>query len=198
MKNKTCTKCGEERPLPEFYKNNNYKDGHRSWCKECCKEYQKKWKKTNKNYFTSYLKRHPWKRVHNLIKQRCENIKTSNYKYYGGRGIKALITGEELKELWFRDKAYTLDRPSIDRIDNDGNYCYDNCQFIEFVENSAKDKRISILQHGLEGNFIKEWESAREVDRQLGINEGNIGKCLKNKRKSAGGFKWYLKKFLFC
>ena len=32
---KTCTKCGEEKPLDEFYKHKSYKDGHQTSCKPC-------------------------------------------------------------------------------------------------------------------------------------------------------------------
>jgi len=72
------------------------------------------------------------------IKTRCFNKKAQNYKYYGGRGIKCNISKNELIMLWFRDYAYLLKKPSIDRIDNDGNYEYSNCRFIEMSKNTIK------------------------------------------------------------
>ena len=55
-----------------------------------------------------------------------------------------------------------------------------------------KKSRIKIiLQYDLYDNFIKEWESISEVKKKLKIN--NIDKVLKNKRNSAGGYKWYYK-----
>jgi len=36
---KTCTKCGETKPFAEFNKDRNKKDGHRSQCKSCRKQY---------------------------------------------------------------------------------------------------------------------------------------------------------------
>jgi hypothetical protein len=74
------------------------------------------------------------------INQRCNNPKCKDYPNYGGRGIKALITKEEIKILWFRDKAYNMNNPTIDKIDNDGNYTFDNCQWLENKDNSLKDK----------------------------------------------------------
>ncbi len=69
----------------------------------------------------------------------------------------------EIKELWFRDKAYEMKQPSIDRIDNDDNYIFNNCEFIEKDENSIKNKRKPILQYDLQGNFIREYQSVKEA-----------------------------------
>ena len=38
MKTKVCTKCGKEKPLSEFHKRKESKDGYKSRCKECIKE----------------------------------------------------------------------------------------------------------------------------------------------------------------
>ncbi len=37
---KTCTKCGETKPFTEFYKHKISKDGYRSQCKSCRKQYR--------------------------------------------------------------------------------------------------------------------------------------------------------------
>jgi len=37
---KKCSKCGIEKPLTEFYKDNRNKDGHRGHCKSCVKKYR--------------------------------------------------------------------------------------------------------------------------------------------------------------
>lgn len=49
---------------------------------------------------------------------------------------------------------------------------------------------IPIIQFSKDGTFVKEWQSACEAERQLGIPPSNIGQCLKGHRKSAGGFVW--------
>jgi len=56
---------------------------------------------------------------------------------YFARGIRCLISLEEVKSLWIRDKANLLKRPSIDRI-NGGHYKLENCRFIEFRENASR------------------------------------------------------------
>ncbi len=123
MDAKMCTKCLIIKPINQFfiYKSTNIPRQH---CKMC---FQKQHLK--------YMSDRPWRITYDSINNRCSRKTFNKYKRYGGRGIKNLITREELKELWFRDKAYNMKRPSIDRIDNDGNYEYGNCRYIELLEN---------------------------------------------------------------
>lgn len=51
----------------------------------------------------------------------------------------------------------------------------------------------AVLQFDKENNFIKEYESLNEAERQTGIFQTNIGKCCSKKRKTAGGYIWRLK-----
>lgn len=46
-----------------------------------------------------------------------------------------------------------------------------------------------ILQYNKQGKFIKEWPSLKEAEDIL-INPRNIGNCLNNVSKTAGGYKW--------
>ena len=55
----------------------------------------------------------------------------------------------------------------------------------------ANSKKI--LQLTKSGEFIKEWPSAYEAERELGIAQSNICSCCKGKLKSVGGFIWMYK-----
>ena len=94
-------------------------------------EYRKMVGSRVKNYYDKF----PWARKLALIRYRCTNENDISYQWYGGKGIKCLITKEELGELWVRDRAYAMARPSIDRIDSTGHYEMSNCRFIELKEN---------------------------------------------------------------
>ena len=47
-----------------------------------------------------------------------------------------------------------------------------------------------IIQSTKSGEFVREWHSAKEAERELGIASANIGKCCLGKRKYAGGYIW--------
>jgi len=42
MNEKRCTHCEQWKPLEEFYRSCDSRDGHAHWCKECCKAYGKR------------------------------------------------------------------------------------------------------------------------------------------------------------
>lgn len=85
-----------------------------------------------------YTKKFPWTRSYFSSKARCNNPNDPHYNYYGGKGIKLLMSMEDFKFLWFRDKAFLLDSPSVDRIDSNDNYTIGNCRYIERSENSRR------------------------------------------------------------
>ena len=59
----------------------------------------------------------------------------------------------------------------------------------KFIES----KSIPIIQYDLEGNFIKEWLSAKIASRELNISDSGINQCLKNKNKTSKGYVWKYK-----
>lgn len=40
------------------------------------------------------------------------------------------------------------------------------------------------------GIFVRKWDCARDIERELGFNVGNISMCANGKRKTCGGFIW--------
>ena len=135
------------------------------------------------------FKLYPWLKHLKSANSRCNNPKDKSYKYYGGRGIKCLLTKEDVKKLWFRDKADNLKYPSIDRKDSNKDYTFNNCRFIEFEKN-CMNKPNEILQYDLDGNFIREWLNAREIKRVLGFDDSNIRKIVRNNTQYGYNFYW--------
>ena len=104
---------------------------------------------------SNYKKLHPWLCSFVSCGSRCNNRKDAAYKYYGKRGIKRLITLKEVEKLWYRDKAYKMKRPCLDRKNPDGNYTVRNCRFIESAENA---KLANLYCRHCKGNCkLKDW-----------------------------------------
>ena len=57
--NKTCTKCGETKPVLEFYRCSSKKDGRQTSCKSCAKAHDKKNRDSNPKEY--YGKRRKWR-----------------------------------------------------------------------------------------------------------------------------------------
>ena len=47
-----------------------------------------------------------------------------------------------------------------------------------------------INQYDLKGNYIKTWESAKEIEKKLKIKNSQICRCCKNENLTAGGYHW--------
>ncbi len=54
---KTCFKCGESKPLTEFYRHKNMADGHLGKCRECTKAYARANRATRADWYRNYDKR---------------------------------------------------------------------------------------------------------------------------------------------
>lgn len=100
------------------------------------KEYQNKW-----------IKKNPWRITYYAIVERTRNKNSEKFKRYGAKGIKCLITVDEVKSLWIRDKAHKMIRPSIDRINPKGNYTVKNCRFIEHSLNSSLGTKVKTSKY---------------------------------------------------
>ena len=108
---------------------------------ESCGCYQKR--RTSETHKTHELRSTRLYRIWGHIKDRTLNPKNKDYNDYGGRGIS--VCGEWKNDFmsfynWAMLNGYS-DELSIDRIDNDGNYCPENCRWTTQIIQS-RNKRI--------------------------------------------------------
>jgi hypothetical protein len=82
-----------------------------------------------------YFNKYPWVKHLQKAKSRCNNPNHASYKNYGMRGIICSLSIDSIRVIWFRDNAFELKRPSLDRINSNGNYEIKNCRFIELSKN---------------------------------------------------------------
>ncbi len=94
-----------------------------------------------------------WK---NMI-QRCTNTRCNQYGDYGGRGIKVckrwLKFENFLEDMDIRKKGLTLDR-----IDNDGDYCQENCRWVTRKQNNRNKRNNHLITHDGKTQCLKTWE----------------------------------------
>lgn len=96
--------------------------------------------------FLSGRRRLPWVQALTNIRQRCDNPNDPKFKYYGGRGVRCRITSAQLKAAFFRDKAWLLQKPSVDRIRTRGNYHHKNVRWIELGDNIMRRYRGGLIE----------------------------------------------------
>ena len=150
---KTCRKCGETKSVDQFSKQKSNRDGRSFCCKVCAAKYARNRyvnlpanvksianKQSDERKKLVAIK-FPWRQSLMHAKRRCNYPKSKSYKWYGARGIKCLLSVDQIKFLWERDRAGGMSWPSLDRINNDGHYAINNCRFIEMSENARRGSR---------------------------------------------------------
>lgn len=131
-----CLKCGDELEISTFGLKENL---------NVCKKELKEKKKIEHHLHNCFLR----------IKNRCYNPNCKTYKYYGGKGIK--ICDEWLKDSnkfvsWSLQNGFKLEKNNknynsitIDRIDNDKDYCPENCRWVTMLDQANNKKKKYIF-----------------------------------------------------
>ncbi len=110
--------------------------------------------------------------IYTGIKSRCMNTSRHDYNRYGGRGIK---NKWKSFEEFYKDMFPTYKEGlSIDRIDNNGNYCKENCRWITNKQ-QANNRRSNIFYtYKKETKTLKEWSEFFNVNYKNVWNRINI------------------------
>lgn len=80
-----------------------------------------------------------WHRKLRALMLHCgffSKMDTGKYERYAHVEIK--LSPLEMARLWFRDKAWTMREPELDRIDPAGNYEWSNVRYIERDQNQRR------------------------------------------------------------
>lgn len=103
-------------------------------------------------------------RIWRTMKSRCNNPNVKVYPRYGGRGIQVCREWNDsfLKFYeWALASGYADDL-TIDRIDNNGNYCPENCRWVTVKEQNNNRSSCHFLTAFGKTQTISQW--SREVD----------------------------------
>ena len=98
--------------------------------------------------------------------QRCCNPNAKNYPRYGGRGITICEEWKEFKNFydWSKISGYT-DNLTIESLDNNGNYCPENCTWITKQNQMRNTRRNHYIKYNDEELTLTEW--ARKFDMNV-------------------------------
>lgn len=114
-----------------------------------------KWDITWVAHWTHYMYNTDIYKKYGRLKERCNNPKHISYKNYWWRWIKCeWNTFEEFfKDMW---KGY-IKGLSVDRIDNNWNYCKDNCRWATKKTQSNNTRRNIFFEINGIKKTLKEW-----------------------------------------
>lgn len=93
---------------------------------------RKKKESKRRKHDLAYRARKPWVEHICWAKRR---VTSDDPRWKSHHGVPHTLTVDEGEELWLRDDAANMKRPSLDRIDPKKGYTKDNCRFMEWLEN---------------------------------------------------------------
>lgn len=174
MTTKRCSKCGEVKPVSEFYRRGDggYRDHYRSKCKECFSVDGE----SERHVETRRARRNaePERFVLRLMINRCHNPKNPGYCNYGARGIAVCDRWRNSYEAFLGDMGH---RPgtgfSIERINNDRGYEPGNCKWATRTEQNRNTRQNILLTAFGRTQCVTAWAE------ELGIPSGSIRDRLK-------------------
>lgn len=109
-----------------------------------------------------------------LMRARCNRRSNSAFQNYGGRGIKCLWESfEEFKKDMLKSyqghvESFGEIDTTLNRTDNDGNYCKENCNWSTRVEQGRNKRNNVLIEFNGESRCMSEWEQI------LGLRRGSV------------------------
>jgi len=131
-------------------------------------------------------------RVYKGMRERCNNPNHIGYKYYGGKGVKVLITRSRFIDWYLENIPDERARLNVDRIDPLGDYEESNMQLITARENSLKsleenpalETKLSNLKKANDARSKSitidniEYSSLRAASRAVGITTRTMNSAI--------------------
>ena len=118
--------------------------------------------------------------IYYAMKDRCYNPKVKNYRNYGGRGITVCEDWLDKEKgfinfyNWAIQNGYKEEllpngrnKWTLDRIDNDGDYCPENCRWVTDAQNSDNTRRTRKYEYNGESLTLREWSNKTGLARDL-------------------------------
>jgi hypothetical protein len=92
------------------------------------------------------------------IRARCNNKNHKRFIDYGGRGITVSKNWDSF-EIFYKEMGHAPDGKTLDRIDNNGNYCKENCRWATTFEQANNRRNTVIIKIGETTDTIRGWSN---------------------------------------
>ena len=99
------------------------------------------------------------------MKQRCYDPNATRFKNWGGRGIKVCDRWKNSFENFYEDMGEKPKGHSLDRIDNDGDYTPENCQWASTLEQGRNSRKNRLITHDGLTLSLAEWSEKTGLNR---------------------------------
>ncbi len=195
---KQCTKCNQLKPLSDYSKHAQCKNGIHTQCKQCISEHVIARKRTKKGLTQAiYTKQ--------ISSSRRRNHPQPNYSLQQLRQFfKDNPIADSLYKAWKLSGYESNLRPSVDRMDDNLPYTLSNIQLMTWRDNytkSSSDRRSGIdnrtcravNQLTFDGELVSEHRSIAEASRVSGGSKSGINLCCNGTLQTSYGFKWEYK-----
>lgn len=107
------------------------------------------------------------------MRQRCHYEKDISFHNYGGRGIKVCDRWMNSFENFYEDMGERPEGKSLDRVDNDGDYCPENCIWATKEEQGVNQRTNRIIEHDGERLTLMQWS------RRTGLSKHTISRRIR-------------------
>jgi hypothetical protein len=139
-------------------------------------------------------------RIWKSMKNRCTNPNSPKWKNYGGRGITIDSRWNDFvgfkadmyfKFLYAKKWQYRTEDLSIERINVNGNYCFDNCIFIPMRDQwKNKQKEFSWFKITTPIGGVIFRKNLNQFAKDHNLNYSHCYSCVSGNRRHHKGFKF--------
>jgi hypothetical protein len=105
----------------------------------------------------------PERSVWSSMKSRCFNPNEKSYKNYGGRGVTVCERWEDFNNFYEDMGERPSDNHSLDRVDNDGDYCPENCRWATSIEQNRNCRSNRLWEHDGQTMTISMWAEELKI-----------------------------------
>lgn len=106
------------------------------------------------------------------MRRRCSNPKRKDYYRYGGRGITVCEEWNASFEAFLRDMGPRPSGHTIERKNNNGNYCPGNCVWKTVKENCNNQRTNRVIEFDGRRQTLQQWAE------EIGISGTTLGRRL--------------------